>query len=234
MSIYTIGDLHLSFKNPKPMNIFGENWKNHEEKIQKDWISKVKEEDTVIHPGDFSWGIKLEDTIPDFEYLKKLPGKKILLKGNHEYWWTTITNMKKFLIENDFKNIDFIQNNSIVVENKIICGTRGWSLNNIETENSKKILAREAIRLELSIKDAMSKNEKEEKEIIVFMHYPPITKQELNTDFFKLLKKYKIKRCYYAHLHGKSLEDAVQGDIEGIEFKVVSADGLDFKLLEIK
>lgn len=234
MSIYTIGDLHLSFKNPKPMNIFGENWKNHEEKIKKDWISKVKEEDTVIHPGDFSWGMKLEDTIPDFEYLKKLPGKKILLKGNHEYWWTTITNMKKFLIENDFKNIDFIQNNSIVVENKIICGTRGWSLNNIETENSKKILAREAIRLELSIKDAMSKNEKEEKEIIVFMHYPPITKQELNTDFFKLLKKYKIKRCYYAHLHGKSLEDAVQGDIEGIEFKVVSADGLDFKLLEIK
>ena len=234
LSIYTIGDLHLSFKNPKPMNIFGENWKNHEEKIKKDWISKVKEEDTVIHPGDFSWGMKLEDTIPDFEYLKKLPGKKILLKGNHEYWWTTITNMKKFLIENDFKNIDFIQNNSIVVENKIICGTRGWSLNNIETENSKKILAREAIRLELSIKDAMSKNEKEEKEIIVFMHYPPITKQELNTDFFKLLKKYKIKRCYYAHLHGKSLEDAVQGDIEGIEFKVVSADGLDFKLLEIK
>ena len=234
MSIYTIGDLHLSFKNPKPMNIFGENWKNHEEKIQKDWISKVKEEDTVIHPGDFSWGMKLEDTIPDFEYLKKLPGKKILLKGNHEYWWTTITNIKKFLIENDFKNIDFIQNNSIVVENKIICGTRGWSLNNIETENSKKILAREAIRLELSIKDAISKNEKEEKEIIVFMHYPPITKQELNTDFFKLLKKYKIKRCYYAHLHGKSLEDAVQGDIEGIEFKVVSADGLDFKLLEIK
>lgn len=233
MSIYTIGDLHLSFKNPKPMNIFGENWKDHEEKIKKDWISKVKEEDTVIHPGDFSWGMKLEDTIPDFEYLKKLPGKKILLKGNHEYWWTTITNMKKFLIENDFKNIDFIQNNSIVVENKIICGTRGWSLNNIETENSKKILAREAIRLELSIKDAMSKNEKEEKEIIVFMHYPPITKQELNTDFFKLLKKYKIKRCYYAHLHGKSLEDAVQGDIEGIEFKVVSADGLDFKLLEI-
>ena len=233
MSIYTIGDLHLSFKNPKPMNIFGENWKDHEEKIKKDWMSKVKEEDTVIHPGDFSWGMKLEDTIPDFEYLKNLPGKKILLKGNHEYWWTTINNMKNFLTENNFKNIDFIQNNSIVVENKIICGTRGWSLNNIETENSKKILAREAIRLELSIKDAMSKNEKEEKEIIVFMHYPPITKQELNTDFFKLLKKYKIKRCYYAHLHGKSLEEAVQGNIEGIEFKVVSADGLDFKLLEI-
>ena len=233
MSIFTIGDLHLSFKNPKPMNIFGDNWENHEEKIKIDWISKVKEEDIVIHPGDFSWGMKLEDTIPDFEYLNSLPGKKILLKGNHEYWWTTITNMKIFLKENDFKNIDFIQNNSIAVENKIICGTRGWSLNNIETENSKKILAREAIRLELSIKDAISKNEKKEKEIIVFMHYPPIIKQELHTEFFKILKKYNIKRCYYAHLHGKSLEDAVQGNIDGIEFKNVSADGLDFKLLKI-
>ena len=141
--------------------------------------------------------------------------------------------MKIFLKENDFKNIDFIQNNSIAVENKIICGTRGWSLNNIETENSKKILAREAIRLELSIKDAISKNEKKEKEIIVFMHYPPIIKQELHTEFFKILKKYNIKRCYYAHLHGKSLEDAVQGNIDGIEFKNVSADGLDFKLLKI-
>ena len=233
MSIYTIGDLHLSFKNPKPMNIFGENWENHEERIKIDWISKVKEEDTIIHPGDFSWGMKLEDTIPDFEYLNSLPGKKILLKGNHEYWWTTITNMKKFLKENDFNNIDFLQNNSIVVENKIICGTRGWTLNNIETENSKRILAREAIRLELSIKDAISKTENEEKEIIVFMHYPPIIKQVLHTDFFKILKKYNIKRCYYAHLHGKSLEEAVQGNIGGIEFKNVSADGLNFKLLKI-
>ena len=196
MSIYTIGDLHLSFKNSKPMNIFGKNWENHEERIKIDWISKVKEEDTIIHPGDFSWGMKLEDTIPDFEYLNSLPGKKILLKGNHEYWWTTITNMKKFLKENDFNNIDFLQNNSIVVENKIICGTRGWTLNNIETENSKRILAREAIRLELSIKDAISKTENEEKEIIVFMHYPPIIKQVLHTDFFKILKKYNIKRCY--------------------------------------
>ena len=233
MSIYTIGDLHLSFKNSKPMNIFGKNWENHEERIKIDWISKVKEEDTIIHPGDFSWGMKLEDTIPDFEYLNSLPGKKILLKGNHEYWWTTITNMKKFLKENDFNNIDFLQNNSIVVENKIICGTRGWTLNNIETENSKRILAREAIRLELSIKDAISKTENEEKEIIVFMHYPPIIKQVLHTDFFKILKKYNIKRCYYAHLHGKSLEEAVQGNIGGIEFKNVSADGLNFKLLKI-
>lgn len=156
MAIYTIGDLHLSFKKQKPMNIFGNNWTNHEEKIKKDWISKVKPEDTVIHLGDFSWAMKLEDTKPDFEYLNSLPGKKIMIKGNHEYWWTTINKMKEFLYENNFQNIDFIQNNSIEVENKIICGTRGWTLINPDTENSKKILDREKIRLELSIKDGIS------------------------------------------------------------------------------
>ena len=233
MAIYTIGDLHLSFNNPKPMNIFGDNWENHEEKIKKDWISKVKEEDTVIHPGDFSWAMHLKDTYKDFEYLCSLPGQKIMLKGNHEYWWTTITNIKKFLKDNNFQNIDFVQTNSIEVEDKIICGTRGWSLNHLDTENSKKVLAREELRLELSIKDAISKNVDGNKEIIAFMHYPPIIKQNLDTGFMRILKKYDIKRCYYAHLHGKSIEEAVEGKINGIEFKLVSADGLDFKLLKI-
>ena len=233
MAIYTIGDLHLSFNNPKPMNIFGDNWENHEEKIKKDWISKVKEEDTVIHPGDFSWAMHLKDTYKDFEYLCSLPGQKIMLKGNHEYWWTTITNIKKFLKDNNFQNIDFVQTNSIEVEDKIICGTRGWSLNHLDTENSKKVLAREELRLELSIKDAISKNVDGSKEIIVFIHYPPIIKQNLDTGFMRILKKYDIKSCYYAHLHGKSIEEAVEGKINGIEFKLVSADGLDFKLLKI-
>ena len=233
MAIYTIGDLHLSFENPKPMDIFGDNWESHEEKIKKDWISRVKEEDTVIHPGDFSWAMHLKDTYKDFEFLASLPGKKILLKGNHEYWWTTVTNMNNYLKENNFTNIEFLQTNSIEVEDKIICGTRGWTLNNLDTENSKKILAREEQRLELSIKDAITKNLNSEKEIIVFMHYPPIIKQDLNTGFMKILKKYDIKRCYYAHLHGKSIEEAVEGNVEGIEFKLVSADGLDFKLLRV-
>ena len=233
MAIYTIGDLHLSFANPKPMDIFGDNWENHEEKIKKDWISKVREEDTVIHPGDFSWAMHLKDTYKDFEYLCSLPGRKIMLKGNHEYWWTTITNMKNYLKENNFNNIDFIQTNSIEIEDKIICGTRGWSLNHLDTENSKKILAREKHRLELSIKDAISKNADERKEIVVFMHYPPIIKENFDTGFMRILKKYDIKRCYYAHLHGKSIEEAVEGNINGIEFKLVSADGLDFKLLKI-
>ena len=233
MSIYTIGDLHLSFGNPKPMNIFGDNWENHEEKIREDWMSRVKEEDTIIHPGDFSWAMHLKDTYKDFEFLCSLPGKKLMLKGNHEYWWTTKTNIKKYLEENNFKNIDFIQTNSIEVENKIICGTRGWTLHHLDTENSKKILAREEQRLELSIKDAISKNIDGSKEIIVFMHYPPIIKENLDTGFMRILNKYGIKRCYYAHLHGKSIEEAVEGNIDGIDLKLVSADALDFKLLKI-
>lgn len=230
MSIYAIGDLHLSFANPKPMNIFGNNWNNHEEKIKLDWISKVKEEDTVVLPGDFSWAMNLKDTKKDFEYINNLPGRKIMSKGNHEYWWTTVTNIKKFLKENNFSNIDFLYNNSIEVEDKLICGTRGWNLN-LESETSNKIITREEIRLENSIQDAINKNL--DKEIIVFMHYPPIIKQNLNTGFFKILKKYNIKRCYYAHLHGNSIKEALNGVYDGIKFKLVSADGLDFKLLKI-
>ncbi len=230
MAIYTIGDLHLSFANPKPMNIFGNNWDNHEEKVKKDWLSKVKPEDTVIHTGDFSWATYLEETIKDFEYLNSLPGRKIMLKGNHEYWWTTVTKMKKFLNEHNFQNIDFLQNNSIEIEDKIICGTRGWSLINENTETDRKIINREALRLELSIKDGINKG----KEIIVFMHYPPAVKQNINTEFMKILQKYNVKRCYYAHLHGKAIEDAVEGNVQGIELKLVSADSLDFKLLKIE
>lgn len=234
MAIFTIGDLHLSFNSPKPMDIFGENWTKHEEKIKNDWLKKVKEEDLVILPGDFSWETYLNDTKLDFEYLTNLPGKKLLLKGNHDYWWTTVTAMKKFLQENEYKNIDFLYNSSYEFENKIICGTRGWSLTNEELD--KKLINRELIRLEISLQDGMKKYD-DNKEIIVFMHYPPITKARIDSEeemkFVELMKKYKIKRCYYAHLHGASISEAIEGNIEGIEFKLVSADGLDFKLLEI-
>ena len=142
--------------------------------------------------------------------------------------------MKNFLKNNGFKNIEFLQNNSFIIENKIICGTRGWGISDIEQHN-EKILKREAQRLEMSIKDGIEKNNQYSNnlEIIVFMHYPPITKQNINTPFMEILKKYNIKRCYYAHLHGKSLSDAVEGKKQGIEFKLVSADKLDFKLLKI-
>ena len=234
MSIYVIGDLHLSFNTPKPMDIFGKNWAGHEEKIKKDWLQKVKDEDLVVLPGDFSWETYLENTKKDFEYLNNLPGKKILLKGNHDYWWTTITSMRKFLKENNFENIDFLYNNSYEFENKILCGTRGWSITDEET--NEKLINRELIRLELSLQDGVNKYGTD-KEIIVFMHYPPITKAKIITGqeakFVELMRKYKVKRCFYGHLHGTSIADAVEGNIEGIELKLVSADGLDFELLKI-
>ena len=234
MSIFVIGDLHLSFNNPKPMDIFGENWSGHEEKIRSNWIENVAENDLVILPGDFSWETYLNDTKADFEFLNSLPGKKLLLKGNHDYWWTTVTSMRTFLKENNYTNIDFLYNNSYEFEGKIICGTRGWSI--IDEGTDKKLINRELIRLEISLKDGINKYGTD-KEIIVFMHYPPITRakmiSEQEADFVELMKKYNVKRCYYGHLHGASIADAVEGKIEGIDFKLVSADGLDFKLLKI-
>ena len=235
MSIYVIGDLHLSFKENKPMSIFGDNWEGHEEKIKNNWIENVKEEDLVILPGDFSWATYLKDTDMDFEYLNKLPGKKLLLKGNHDYWWTTVTSMRNFLKENDFENIDFIYNNSYEFEDKIIVGTRGWS--QTEDVEDKRLSKREALRLELSIQDGINTYGKD-KEIVVFMHYPPITNANLTknetNEFIQILQKYNIKRCFYGHLHGASIKEAVEGEHFGINFKLVSADGLNFRLHEIK
>ena len=224
----------MSFHEKKPMSIFGDNWKNHEEKIKKDWEEKVKENDLVIIPGDFSWSMYLKDTKEDFTYLNSLPGKKLLLKGNHDYWWATLSSMRKFLEENNFKNIDFIYNNSYEYEGKIIVGTRGWAQG--EDEETKRILKREAIRLELSIKDGIEKFG-EGKEIIAFMHYPAISYHDIEknimNDFIKILKKYNVKRCYYGHLHSTSIKEAVEGIHYGIEFNLVSADGVDFKLKKI-
>ena len=241
MAIYTIGDLHLSFHENKPMDIFGENWKGHEEKIKQDWINKVKETDLVVIPGDFSWSTYLKDTYEDFKYLNSLPGKKLLLKGNHDYWWTTLKSMRNFLKENSFENIDFIFNNAYEFENYIIAGTRGWSQTEEENE---KFLNRETQRLEMSLKQAKEIQEKKlqeeniEKEIIVFMHYPPITNTQVEkkeeTSFIKIMKKYNIKKCYYGHLHGTAIKEAVEQEYQEINFKLVSADKLDFKLLRIR
>ena len=241
MSIYVIGDLHLSFHENKPMDIFGENWKGHEEKIRKDWINKVTEKDLVILPGDFSWSTYLKDTYDDFNYLNSLPGKKLLLKGNHDYWWTTLKSMRKFLEENDFQNIDFIFNNAYEFENYIFAGTRGWSQTEEENE---RFLNRETQRLELSLKQAKEIQEKRlqeeniKKEIIVFMHYPPITNNQIEaneaTSFVRVMKEYGVNRCYYGHLHGIAIKEAVEREYLGIKFKLVSADGLDFKLLRIR
>ena len=232
MSIFAIADLHLSFKSPKPMDIFGGNWTNHEAKIKEDWTSKVKNDDLVLLPGDFSWAMNLEDTYRDFEYLNNLPGKKLMLKGNHDYWWNSITKLNKFLEENNFKNIEFLYNNAYEFEDKIIAGTRGWNLVPNE-ENDEAIIRRELLRLELSIIEGI-KHFGDNKEIVVCMHYPPTNKVLLeNSYFIKIMQKYNVKKCLYGHLHGESHKEAIEGNIGGIDIKLVSADFLDFKLEKI-
>ena len=234
MAIFVIGDLHLSFNEDKPMDIFGDNWNNHEEKIKNNWIENVSESDLVVLPGDFSWSMYLKDTYKDFDFLNSLPGKKLLLKGNHDYWWTTVTSMRNFISENKFENIDFIYNNSYEFENKIIVGTRGWAQTN--DEEDKRLSKREALRLELSIQDGMKKYGND-KEIIVFMHYPPILnsnviQNEMN-EYIKIMNKYNVKRCYYGHLHATAIRDAVEGEHFGIDFKLISADALNFEVLKL-
>lgn len=210
MAIYTIADLHLSFADNKKMDIFGDNWIGHELKIKENWKNTVKENDLVVLPGDFSWAMYLKDTYEDFKYLSNLPGKKILLRGNHDYWWTTLKKMNNYLEENNYENIMFLQNNSYLYDNKIIVGTRGWSE---QEEKAEKILRRENMRLEMSIKDGIKKYG-EDKEIIAFIHYPPFNnyaEEELN--FIKTMKKYNIKKCFYGHIHGKDAwKDAIQGE----------------------
>lgn len=233
MAIFVIGDLHLSFGSNKPMDIFGKNWVKHDEKIAENWKENVKDTDTVIINGDFSWAMNIKDMYLDFKYLEELPGKKILSKGNHDYWWASITSMRKYLEENNFTSIDFLHNNSFEIEGKVIVGTRGWVISN--DINEKKIFDREANRLELSIKDGINKYGN--KEMIGITHYPPITKSmlinnELN-DIVRILKKYEIPNCYYGHLHASSINDAVNGEYYGINFKLASCDALDFKLLKI-
>ena len=224
MSIFAISDLHLSFGANKPMDIFGENWVGHVDKIRDDWIKKVGEDDLVLLPGDFSWAMYLKDTIEDFTFLENLPGKKLLLKGKHDYWWTTLASMRKFLKDNDFKSIDFIYNNSYFFENYIICGTRGWSP--ADCNENEKMLNREKIRLELSLQDGIKKYGTD-KPVIVCMHYPPAD------EFREIIEKYKTRIVIYGHLHGDSQKDAIEGNINGVEYKMVSCDYTDFKVCSI-
>ena len=245
MSIYAIGDLHLSYSENKPMNIFGNNWEEHELKIKENWIKKVKQDDLVILPGDFSWSMKLEDTKKDFEYLNNLPGKKILIKGNHDYWWQTLKSMEEFIENNKFKNIQFLNNNAFIYENSIIVGTRGWSFT--DSENSEKMHKRETARLENSILQGINmaelkndedsnnieiKNSIKDYRIICVMHYPPITKTMVEnggkSQYIDIMKKYNIQKCIYGHLHGKAHSEAVEGIIDDVQLQLVSSDYIKF------
>lgn len=230
MALYTIADLHLPLGIDKPMDIFGASWSGYVEKLADNWQTMIKPGDTVVLPGDFSWATYLEQSYKDFEFLHKLNGRKILLKGNHDYWWTTLNKLRTFITDNGFSDIEFMHNNSYSYENIAICGTRGWLNPSWESfsADDKKIFDREVQRLELSLKTAGERGE-----IYVFTHYPPISVQRDENDFTKMMKKYGVKRCFYGHLHGAAHKSAVEGEIDGIEYSLTAADYLRFRPMRI-
>ncbi len=229
--IYTISDLHLPLGIDKPMDIFGRRWENYVERIRENWLNKISPEDTVVLGGDFSWATYLEESKKDFEFLEELPGTKILLKGNHDYWWTTASKLTQFTEKEGFISVKFLHNNSYKVEDMGICGTRGWSLDSMNSEEDKKIYARELIRLRISLDDAKNKGCEN---LLVFTHYPPVTKPMQQTEFHKILREYGVKKCIYGHLHGISHSAAFTGFEDDVEYILASGDYLGFEPLAIK
>ena len=228
VSILTISDLHLALGIDKPMDIFGDGWKNYMQRLKENWNLTVSQDDTVVIGGDISWATYLDEAYKDFEYLENLNGRKIILKGNHDYWWESITKLEGYVQKNGFCSISFLHNKAISVENKAICGTRGWidKSNDNFKEDDLKIYNRELMRLDMSLSEA-DKFACDEK--IAFLHYPPVTKNlEINEDYLDILKKHSVKRCFYGHIHSKAAKKAVEGEFDGIEFKLVSADYMGF------
>lgn len=221
MALYTLSDLHLSLSAEKPMDIF-RGWSGYVEKIEENWNRLVGPEDTVVLPGDLSWAMKLEDTAADFAFIHRLPGKKLILKGNHDLWWCTMRKMENFLSENGFTSLSFIHNNAVPVEHACVCGTRGWFYDDVES--NQKVLLREAGRLDTSISMA----EKSGLAPVVFLHYPPVYGGLVCEEIFGVLEKHGIKRVYYGHIHGSGAAKAVTGIYRGIDFHLVSCDLVNF------
>lgn len=229
MSLYVIGDTHFSSVRNKPMDVFGGKWLNYDKKLIDSIGECMTENDTLVICGDFSWGMSLDDTISDFKLLDSFPGKKYLLKGNHDYWWDTVSKMKNFFKNNNITSIDFLHNNFFTYNEKIVlCGTRGW-MYDIRDPSSKddKIFKREVQRLRQSLET--SKNNAFDKEIVCFLHYPPIFRDYEINEFTDILMEYGVKRCYYGHLHADSIKYAFTGEKKGIQYFLVSADSVDFK-----
>jgi hypothetical protein len=220
MSLFAIADTHLSFGTNKPMDSFP-GWKDYVSRIEKNWNNIVNDNDTVIIAGDISWAMNFDELVADFNFINELKGNKIILKGNHDYWWNTASKMNKFIEDNNFDTIKILHNNSYTVGDVSVCGSRGWMFES-EEEHDEKILNREVNRLKLSLDNA----ECEEK--IVFLHYPPITTDSKCDEILDLLNKYGIKKCYYGHLHGVAAKFAIDDTVDSIDFRLISCDRLGF------
>lgn len=222
MALYAISDLHLSFTDDKPMDVFGEVWVNHDERIRANWLAKIGEEDTVLLGGDLSWSMTLQEAVKELDFIAALPGRKIAIKGNHDYWWSSITKLNGM-----YANISFIQNNFFTWENTAICGTRGWVCQGSEkfTEADAPIYRREGIRLENSLKAARAAGYQD---IIAMIHYPPMNEYGQDSVFTDLMEQYGVRKVIYGHLHGQALKNVFQGLRNGVEYIMTSGDFIQF------
>lgn len=225
MAVYAIADLHLPARQ-KPMDVFGEHWKDHFERIRRDWLDRVAPEDLVLLPGDISWAMRLEEAQEDLESIGRLPGRKILLRGNHDYWWASVGRVRRALPEGMYA----LQNDSLRIDGRLYAGSRGWTLPGQEpTGDDLRIYQRERLRLEMSLKHARSTDA--EAPITAMMHYPPLTDTE--PGFSDILEAYGVTDCVYGHLHGPAIYGAVRGQRGSVRYHQVSCDGLDFKLYRL-
>ena len=223
MALYAIGDLHLCLGSPKPMDVFGGAWVGYMQKLL-DGISVIQPEDTTILLGDLSWALDMESAKDDFAWINQIPGRKIILKGNHDYWWSTATKFYKFCKDNQFSDQYILNNNHYEYDGWAICGTRGWIFEEERSgSHDEKVFNRELISLEASLQSAGDLPK------MVFLHYPPRSKGYECPEILDLLKRYGVRKCYYGHLHGASHGLAIEGLWDGIEFKLVAADRLNFQ-----
>lgn len=228
MSLFAIADLHLSLGSDKPMDVFGGKWKNYVEKIKDGWYEAVSPEDTVVLIGDISWAQTFEQLLPDFALLESLPGRKIIIKGNHDYWWGTLTKLEAFLAQNHLETISFLFNNAYRVGDISVCGTRGWDIFSA-TGHDEKIRHREAGRLRASLDHAAVLGG----EPVVFIHYPPVSERSRGDEMLDIIREYGVRRCYYGHIHSGGLGRAFLGEKYGVTYRIASADVVDFKPVRI-
>ncbi len=223
MALYAIGDLHLCLGAPKPMDVFGGAWTGYMDKL-KEGMSVITEADTTVLLGDLSWALDLPSARADFAWINEIPGRKIILKGNHDYWWSTAAKFRKFCDENGFQNMELLNNNFFAYGDIAICGTRGWFFEEDRSgAHDEKVFKRELCRLEASLKAAG------ERQKLVFLHYPPRYKGYECREILALLEQYEVRRCFYGHLHGGSHRLAMEGLWDGTEFRLVAADYIGFK-----
>ena len=228
MALYAMGDLHLCLGAPKPMDVFGGAWVGYMEKL-KQGLSVITEKDTLVLMGDLSWALDLNSAVADFAWINEIPGRKIILKGNHDYWWSTQAKFTKFCLENGFSDLNLLNNNCYFYDDWAICGTRGWFFEEERSgDHDEKVFRRELIRLEASLKAAG------DREKMVFLHYPPRYKGYTCREILDLLKSYGVRRCFYGHLHGASHKLAMEGTWDGIEYRLLSADYLNFQPYIVK